>query len=587
MVHRLLAYPREVTVDERLSGTGAVWRGAVADPEITARLVKELGIPETVASILVGRGWRDPEATHKFLNPTADQLHDPRLLPDYDAAVKEILGAKERGERIYVHGDYDVDGVTSAALLTRFLKVVGVDVVPHVPHRMKEGYGIHMDAVKWAKEQGSHLFLTCDCGVQAHEQIKAVNEAGMRAVVTDHHELGETLPEALAVVNPHRHDSKYPFPEISGVGVAFKLCLGLADELGLKREQYLRAYLDLAVMGTVADVMPLVDENRVITALGLPMLRESRKKGVQALLKVIGLPPHERLTARHIGFQIGPRINAVGRIDDASWALDLLLTDDPQEAEALAQMLDKANLDRRGQQDQVLIEAMEQVEALGGLPGAIVVSGENWHPGVVGIVAGKLVERYRRPAFVIALGADGKGRGSARSIEGYHLKDSLDTHMQLLIGGGGHAMAAGFSIQGDSIPSFASAVDTHAMSVLRPEDFLPTIHYDAVATMAEAGPEAYGYAAQLEPFGNANSEPVWLVKGVEVAGMRPTRKPEHVGLTLVQNGHRRQAMAFGIGESLQGTKIGDKLDVLVKMEVSLFNGTSEFRWTVVDHRPAG
>ncbi|MBX3111362.1 MAG: single-stranded-DNA-specific exonuclease RecJ [Fimbriimonadaceae bacterium] len=574
-------------MDERLSATGAVWRGTPVDPAAAQRLVQELGIPDIVARILAGRGLTDPADAHRFLNPTVDQFHDPRLLPDYDLAVKEILGAKERGERIYVHGDYDVDGVTSAALLTRFLKKLGMDVVPHVPHRMKEGYGIHLDAVQWAKDQGSQLFLTCDCGIQAHDQIKAVNEAGMRAVVTDHHELGDRLPEAVAVVNPHRPESRYPFPEISGVGVAFKLCLGLSDELGINRRHYLRAYLDLAVMGTVADVMPLVDENRVITALGLPELRDSRKKGVQALLKVIGLPPHEPLTARHIGFQIGPRINAVGRIDDACWALDLLLTDDTQEAESLAQMLDQANLDRRGQQDAVLVEAIEQVEAMEGLPGALVVSGQAWHPGVVGIVAGKLVERYRRPTFVIAVGQDGKGRGSARSIEGYHLKDSIDVHMPMLLGGGGHAMAAGLSIAADRIPEFAGAVASHATSILRPEDLLPTVHYDAEATMEEAGPAGYAQAAQLEPFGNANPEPLWLVKDVEVAGIRPTRKPEHVILTLAQNGKRRKAMAFGIGESLQGAKVGDRLDVLVKMEVSTYNGTSEFRWTVVDHRPAG
>ncbi|MBS1709089.1 MAG: single-stranded-DNA-specific exonuclease RecJ [Armatimonadetes bacterium] len=570
-----------------LSATGRAWVGVEVDQQKAAQLARELVVPETVGRLLVGRGYGDLESAAKFLYPDAGHLHDPRLLPDYEAAVKAILGAKERGEKIYVHGDYDVDGVTSAALLTRFLKRLDCDVVPHVPHRMREGYGIHLDAVGWAKEQGCKLFLTCDCGVQAHEQIRAVNEAGMTAVVTDHHELGETLPEAVAVVNPHRRESAYPFAEISGVGVVFKLCMGIADELGIRRENYLRAYLDLAVMGTVADVMPLTDENRVITSLGLPVLRDSKKAGVQALLKVASLDMADRLTARNIGFQLGPRINAVGRVDDASTALDLLLTDDPVEAFGLAQALDAANLLRRSHQDEALAQAIARVEAMPELPAVIVVDSEGWHPGVVGIVAGKLVEKFGRPTFVLSVDEAGNAKGSARSIEGFHLKEAIDLHRHLIIGGGGHAMAAGVNVSGQNLVAFSESVAAHAQATLSPDAFLFKVKYDAEATMAEAGPDAFTQINRMEPFGHGNPEPVWLVRDVELVGMRPTRKPEHVGVTLAQNGRKRGAMAFGIGESFAGKKIGDRMDVLVKMDMSEYRGQQEFRWTVVDHRPSG
>ncbi len=576
-----------VTVDEGVSATGAVWRGAVVDLQAAEHLANELLLPMILAKALVARGVTSVDDADRFLNPTADQFHDPKLLPDYEAATKEILGARERGERIYVHGDYDVDGVTSAALFTRFLSKLGCDVVPHVPHRMREGYGIHIDAVGWAKEQGSHLFLTCDCGVGAHEQIDAVNAAGMRAVVTDHHEVGDSLPKAHAVVNPHRDDSHYPFPEISGAGVAFKLCMGIADELGIKRDHYLRAYLDLAVLGTVADVMPLVDENRVITSLGLPLLRDSKKQGVRALIKVANLEGIGQITARHIGFQLGPRINAVGRLEDAATALDLLLSDDENAAAALAQVLEDTNQERRTAQIATIAEAVALVDEQPELPAAIVVAKEGWHPGVIGIVAGRLVELYRRPAFVVSIGSDGRGRGSARSIEGFHLKEALDHVRDLLLGGGGHAMAAGFGVDVAVLEQLAVALRAHAAAILSPEDFLPVIEYDAEATLEEAGPESYQLIKRLEPFGNGNPEPAWLVRGLEIVGLRPTSKPEHVGITFAQDGRKRSGMAFGIGESFQERQIGDRIDAVVKMEESTYRGNVEFRWTVLDHRLCG
>jgi len=289
------------------------------------RLERELGLPSVVAAILAQRGYEDPAEALKFINPRLEDLFDPRLLPDYEPAVAAILGARERKELIYVHGDYDVDGVTSAALFSRFLKAIGCEVHTHVPHRMREGYGIHISAIAEAKDVGAKLFLTCDCGVGAHAQVEMANEAGIKVVVTDHHSIGGELPRAAAIVNPHRADSKYPFLDLSGAGVVFKLCDGIARELGHAPEIFYRAFLDLAVLGTIAVVMPLVSENRIIAKHGLERLAQTKKVGLQALMREAGLTDESRrsLRAYHVGFVIGPRLDPSGdRRGPGSAALD-------------------------------------------------------------------------------------------------------------------------------------------------------------------------------------------------------------------------------------------------------------------------
>ena len=565
---------------------GSVWEVQSRDARAEAALQAELGVPALVAATLVGRGLGQPEAASRFLEAPLADLHEPSLLPDYSAAVAEILGAKERGERIYIHGDYDVDGVTSAALFTRFLSVLGCDVLPHTPHRMKEGYGIHMKAVADAAQSGAKLFLTCDCGISAHDQVEAAHAAGMRVVITDHHEVGDSLPGAEAVVNAHRRGSKYPFSELSGVGVVFKLCAGITSELGMKRDQYYRAYLDLAVLGTVADVMPLVGENRVITRHGLEQLTHTKKKGLRALIDVSDLGGRKRLTARNIGFQLGPRINAVGRIDDSDVALQLLLTDDASRAREIAERLDQLNQSRRDEQARIFEEAAVEAERSVGLgDAAIVVAKEGWHPGVIGIVAGKLVDMFRRPTFVISLDDDGPGRGSARSIPGFHLAEALALANDWILGGGGHEMAAGFSIERGAIAGFSEAVKRHAAQELAPEDFLPHYYIDAEVSGAEAGPDALAALAGLEPFGQGNPEPLFATAGARFTDVVPTSNPEHARVVVeAADGTMRQGMAFGIGRSLANLDRRDRVDVAFSMEESTWNGQSKFRWIVRGYR---
>lgn len=548
-----------------------LWPNHPAD--VVARVQAELGVNAVVAQALVARGLSSTEEIQRFLSPSIDHFHDPHLLPDYDAAAKAILGAKERGELIYVHGDYDVDGVTSTALFTRFLTRIGCRVVPHVPHRLREGYGIHIDAVTWAKEQGASLFLTCDCGVKAHEQIEAVCQAGMTAVVTDHHAIGDTLPGAAAVVNPHRTDSQYPFAELSGVGVVFKLCAGLTQDLGLKVENYYRAYLDLAVLGTVADVMPLVDENRTITALGLPQLLATKKLGLQALMRVSQLEAASKLTSRDIGYRLGPRINAVGRIDDPTVALDLLLTDDMTEATNHAQFLDMVNTQRREDQAKALEQAVQQVIDRGIQDNNVIfVWAGDWHPGLVGIVAGKLVEKFGRPAFVASVNSEGIAKASARSIPGFDLGEALDAHRHLILGGGGHAQAAGMSAKADCLDELHQAMHDYAAGVLPPDAFIPKMHIDVEGGLDFLNLRGLRELERLEPFGNANPEPLVGVRNVVLQDWTPTTKPEHVRLKLSDGKTTVQAMGFGMGEEIGAYLRGSRVDVAVKLSENVYKG---------------
>ena len=566
--------------------TTARWNISSRDRTAEAFLQKELGIPSLLAAILAQRGYTDTAQAELFLNPSLDQLHSPNLLPDYANARDAILGARERKELIYIHGDYDVDGVTSAALLNRFLLAIGCNVKTHVPHRMKEGYGIHHSAVAAAAEAGAKLFLTCDCGVSAHEQVDQAVEAGMRVVVTDHHTIAGDLPNAVAVVNPHRSDSVYPFDELSGAGVVFKLCQGLSQELGHDNQNYHRAFLDLAALGTIADVMPLVGENRIIAKFGLERLADSRKPGLRALIEAanIVVDPGKPLKSSHVGFQLGPRLNAAGRIDDAAMALNLLLENDPGAATALARQIENVNTSRRAEQQKVMDEAVEMVLEQGSdKRNVIVVAKEGWHAGIVGIVAGRLVEQFCRPTFVLTIdAATGTAKGSARTIPGFNLADAIRSQPDLMTGGG-HAMAAGCSMKAENIAAAASALDAYAGEFLKPEDFIPSIRVDMEVEPSEVTLQATEALTKLEPFGFSNPEPLFLSRGMTVAQIIPTKNPIHVRLVVqADSGITTPGIAFGIGERLTQAGAGIRADVLFQANVNEWKGARSLQWQVKD-----
>lgn len=565
-----------------------VWSALPRDRRKEAALASELGLPELAVAVLIGRGYDEPNAIRAFLDPRLDDLHDPSLLPDYRPAADEILGARERRERIFIHGDYDVDGVTSAALLYRYLRAIDCDVVGHVPHRVREGYGIHLDAVEKARLAGAKLFLTCDCGIAAHEQVQAAREAGMRVVVTDHHTVGDALPDACAVVNPHRKDSRYPFEDLSGVGVVFKLCAGLTRELGLPVDKYYRAYLDLATLGTIADMMPLRGENRIIARHGLSQLPQTKKVGLKALMKAASVEPRKRdsLTSFDISFQLGPRLNAAGRLDDAALAYRLLVTSDPQEAEELAQTVDELNRQRQADQKQIIDLAIAQVENAPMRDSPIIIAtGEGWHPGVVGIVAGKLVEHFHRPAFVLTVDRQANlAKGSGRSISGFNLYDIIKAH-DGLVSGGGHALAAGMRTQADKLDEVIQKFSEYAKDRITEDMLVKEIVADAEVDAGEMTLAVAEALESMEPYGIDNPTPVFWVRDVQFAHVKATRNPEHPQVVLSPKGAPPvRAVAFGMGERLSQEMVGWHADCLVQLTVNEWNGRREAQWQLKDYR---
>lgn len=553
-------------------------------PDVEGLLVKSLNISPLLASILVARGYKEPEAAEKFLNPRLEDLPETKDIPDYEKAVREILGAIERQELIFVHGDYDVDGLTSAALFTRFLRRLGARVYPHVPNRFREGHGVHMDAVERAAEMGARLFLTCDCGIRAHDQVEAALRKGMRVVVTDHHQLGDDLPRAHAVVNLHRSDSGYGFKFLSGCGVVFRLCEGITRERGIDVANFRRAFLDLAVLGTVADVMPLTNDNRILTKFGLEQLAETRKPGLRALISETGVKPP--LTAQTVAFVLAPPLNAVGRLDESSIGLDLLLEDDEERAKEIARQLAEWNKRRQEIQAKTLEEALQRIEGrdLDRDP-AVVVWSPTWHRGVVGIVAGKVREAVWRPAFVIAIEEDGIAHGSARSIPGFDVGAAVSeaaSERGLLLSGGGHESAAGFSLRSDRLEEFEAFLQERARR-LDKDCLVPKIWCDAEVDAEELSPQALRELESLAPFGTGNPKPTFVVRDVEVLYTLETRNPDHSKLYFRgRRGRELQAMGFELGPQLDRLAPGNRLDVVLEVDFENGKGNSGVKLVLKD-----
>ncbi len=559
--------------------------GSLRNAEQEERLMRELGVSRLVAVVLVSRGYEAPEEAEKFLHPSLDDLHDGRLLPDAEQAVGEILLAKERGETIFVHGDYDVDGVTSAALWTRVLRRLGFSVIPHVPHRIRDGYGVHKYAVKEAREVGATLLLTCDCGSSAFETVEMARELGMRVVITDHHGVTDSLPRASAVVNPLRKDNRYPFPYLSGVGVAFKVAEVLAGELGVSPNKFRRAFLDLVALGTIADVVPLVEENRILAKFGLEHLARSRKPGLRALLRAVSLDTQRRVSAWQVGWMLGPRLNAAGRVDDAVHALSLLLTDDEEEAEEHARKLEEHNQQRRQEQERVAEEARRSVLALGLYENPIIwLCQEGWHPGVIGIVAGKIAGEFYRPTLVLSVDRErGIARASARSIPEFHLFEALDAHGEFFLHYGGHERAAGFTVSLEKVSEAEQALLGYARERLRLEDLVPTIPIDAEVEESEMDARTIESLSVLEPLGEANPPPVFLMRGAKVTDVRFLSEGQHL-LFEIESRAKLTAIGFGMGGRSGRVKVGGCLDLVFSPEINAWRGQKLPRLRLVDFR---
>jgi len=541
------------------------------DPAEVTRLASTLGIPTALAALLVQRGQRNEADARRFLRPSVTELSDPAAFAGMAEAVEAIASTIRAGGTILVHGDYDVDGQCATALLTRALRAAGADVVGFVPHRLRDGYDFGPAGLAAAQGLGVSLVITCDCGITAVDTARAAQAAGIGVVITDHHLPGAELPPALAIVDPQRADDTSGARALCGTGIAFKLVQALVPALGLPPNLPYHL-LDLVALATVADVVPLTGENRILVRHGLRLLVESRWPGLRALIEAAGLAGRE-LRAGHLGYVLGPRLNAVGRIGDAADGLRLLLSDEPEEAIELARRLEGLNVERQSLDHRMLDEAVALVEQCCDpeRDAGFVLTGEGWHPGVVGIVASRLVERYGRPTFLIAFDGD-IGKGSGRSISRFDLHAALLACGDLLERYGGHQMAAGLTIRRDRLEEFRERFAGIARDTLGPDDLGPEQRVDLELGLHEANRELERMCRHLEPCGSGNASPVFGVRGVRFVG-RSRVGNGHLKGTLDDGATRLGAIGFQWADRVPW--LGDGLvDVAFRLESNEWNGYS-------------
>ncbi len=559
---------------------------AAPEPAVVQGLQAGLSLPRVLCALLAVRGLRDPDDAKRFLRPELAALHPPLELPDMEVARDRILRAVDAGETVLVHGDYDVDGVAAVALLTRWIRRLGGRAVPFVPHRLRDGYDLGPAGLAAARETGASLLVTVDCGILAHGAVEEARRAGVDVVVTDHHAPGATLPPALAVVNPNREDSRYPGPGLCGAGVAFKLCQALAAGAGVPAER-LYEDLDLVALATVADLVPLEGENRVLVRYGLRALERSEKPGVRALLRSSGLEGRT-LAAGTVGFVLAPRLNAAGRVGEASEALRLLLTDDEEEARRLAEAFEVQNRERQAEDRRTLEEVLERLhrEFDPGRDFGIVVAGDGWHPGVIGIVASRVVERIHRPTVLVAL--DGEwGRGSARSVPGFHLLEAVRRCGEHLERFGGHRQAAGMELRREAVEPFRACFDAVARERLGGTDLRPVLAVDLEVELEEMKEEVHRYLRYLGPHGIGNPRPVFLARSVGVSGAREVGTG-HLKLRLLQGGRSLEAIGFGLAERIAPSSLGGgPVDVAFQLQENEYRGRRTLQARILDLRPAG
>ncbi len=556
-----------------------VWRLLPERPEQTAELSARHQLPRLVARLLVNRGVQAGDDLLGFLEPSLTRLSSPFDLPDLAQAAARLARAVRAREPVVVYGDYDADGLTAAALLYQYLQELGVPCHAYVPDRLTEGYGLNLRALAALRER-ARLLVTVDCGVSDKEEVAWAQTRGLEVIITDHHQVPEELPPALAVVNPKRAGAGHPFEPLAGVGVALLLALGVRAELRRqgwferRREPNLRNYLDLVALGTAADVVPVVGENRILVRQGLRVMEETRRPGLVALKEVAGLNGRH-VSFRDLGFRLAPRLNAAGRLGQARGALALLLAGDVPEARSQAQQLNLLNRQRQSLEEEVLRQALRVIRSQGlDRRPVMVVAGEGWHQGVLGIVAARLAEEFFRPVALVSL-EGGQGRGSARSIEGFHLFEGLSACRTLFLKYGGHAAAAGFVLPEQNLPALQAALEAAFHRQLGSDPPRPALQVDAEVALGDLNQEFFAHLELLRPFGPGNPEPVFVARGVRCLGTRVVAE-RHLKVQLGQEDCVQEAIFFdGAGSRLRE----GPLEVAFTPRVSYFQGklVPEFR----------
>ncbi|MCL5935070.1 MAG: single-stranded-DNA-specific exonuclease RecJ [Bacillota bacterium] len=563
------------------------WRVKAANPALQQILSIEVGISKILAQLLMNRGIYTADQARAFLGSELDGLFSPWLMKDMEKAVERILLARQRDEQILVYGDYDVDGITGTAILVLALRKLGCRVDYFIPLRLEEGYGLNKEALEKGVAQGVSLLVTVDCGISGTDEVKAARELGLDVVITDHHEPPEQLPEALAVLDPKRPDCTYPFKELAGVGVALKLIQGLYEQAGLAQQEW-EEFLDLVCLGTVADIVPLQGENRILVKHGLNKITRTQRTGLQELINVSGMK-QESVGTRELGFGLAPRLNAAGRMGDAALGVELLLSTDPLEAGQMAEALNKGNQERQQVESKVLSEALALVEENSAMAGdkVLVLASEHWHPGVIGIVASRLVDRFYRPVFMISL-EEGKGKGSARSIPGFNLYQAMVSCQEHLEQFGGHAMAAGFSIDKDKISDFRRAVNGLGNQILTDELLTPNLDLDALVNLTELSLDTVRELHQLSPYGHCNPGPILGCCQATVLQCREVGKNGgHLKMRVREDQVTLDGIGFNLASYSEMLATRDTVDMAFVPSINFWNGRSSVQLEVKEFKEAG
>ena len=548
--------------------------------QINTKEVEEIknkyNISDLVATVLANKNL--DSSIDVFLNPTRNDFYDPFLMPDMEVAVNRIIKAIEEKEKVIIYGDYDVDGITSITVLKKYLKDRGLEVDSYIPNRLDEGYGLNKNAIDDIAKQNYTLMITVDCGISGIQEIDYANSLGIETVITDHHEPAETLPNALAIVDAKRKDNKYPFNQLAGVGVVFKLIQAISIKYNLEEKEFLK-YLDLVCVGTISDIVPLIDENRVISKLGLKLVEVTRNIGLKALLNVAGA---KNIDSTTISFGVAPRVNACGRLGYEQEALNLFLTDNIIQAEEIAKRLNKYNSERQQKEVKIFKEAIQMLENGEKNKNCIILGKEDWHHGVIGIVSSKVTEMYYKPSILICFeGEDGKGSG--RSIQGFDLHEALSNCPEHIERFGGHSMAIGITVKKSEFEGFKKQVEEYT-SNLNIKELIPVIKIDKEITSDDINIDIVRDLKKLEPYGESNKMPIFIYKNLKIDSIRALSEGKHIKLTLRDKNIVVDAIGFGMGYLADEYLLGDKIDIVGALEINKFNGRESIQINLKDIR---
>lgn len=552
------------------------WKFYEENIEETEKIANEFNISKLVAGIIANRNIGNSEDIRVFLNPTRQDFHDPFLFKSMEKAVNRIISAIEKNENVAIYGDYDVDGITSTTVLKKFLKERGLDTKTYIPNRLDEGYGLNRDAIDEIHKEECTLIITVDCGISGIEEIDYANSLGIETIVTDHHETSDILPNAIAIIDAKRKDNTYPFRGLAGVGVVFKLIQAISIKLNLEEKEYLK-YLDLVCIGTISDIVPLVNENRVIAKLGLKLLNQTKNVGLKTLINSIGF---NEINSTAVSFGIAPRINACGRMGHQEEALELFLTDNIRQAEEITEKLNKYNKKRQEKEKAIFNQAIAMIEKDEKDKNTLVLAAENWHHGVIGIVSSKITDMYFKPSILICLeGEDGKGSG--RSIPGFDLHNALTKCKNSLEKFGGHEMAVGLTVKKDKFEEFKKEFEKVAIEE-NVSQIVPIINVDGVINLKDMNKQIAQELKLLEPFGDSNKTPLFVYKNLKIDSIRALTEGKHLKLTLKDASYTINAIGFNLGHLVDEYRIGDKVDLVGTIEVNVFNGYENLQINIKD-----